>query len=282
MKIKKYPNGNQYILTPNKRWVRNFTIQNAPFIDINETISSEDHFLFINNEFQNSMNRYPWLEKENFYFPNIIIISDGYGFEEKHKIINKIKNIKNVTIIGVNGSLKKWSCEKNMSFYLTNNPYEECMMDLARVRMPPRCIASCRTNFQFLNNYKGSIMLYKPVNEKAYEGKEAGESSWRIDEYRNPICASIGISYKFGVEKILLMCCDDSFEKERAGSVRLDNGLWTYPQQIVAQEIIDANLMWLKKEKYNEIKIGNFSQGIRYNSAAYIEEADEVINFFEQ
>jgi len=280
MRIKKYPNGNSYLLTPNGKWVRDFTAKGVPLLDINDTVKPEDNFLFINNEFENNIKRYAWIDTEKFYFPNVVIISDGFGFENGHRIISKIKNIENVTVIGVNGSLKKWACEKNMSFYLVNNPYEESVADLPKRRMLPRCIASCRTNFNFLSNYKGTVFRYNPVNEKTYGGKGSKEATWSVDDYRNPICAAIGIAYKFGVEKLLLMHCDESFEQERPGSVLLENGLWTYPQQIVAQELIDANMFWLQSNDYSDVKVGNFSKGIKYQFAAYIDNEEDVINFF--
>lgn len=281
MKVKNYPNGNQYLVTPSGIWVRNFTRQNVPMIDINNTIKSEDHFLFITNEFENNLKRYAWLDNEKFYFPNLIIISDGYDFKEKHRIINKIKNIDKVTIIGVNGSLKKWDCEKTMSFYLINNPYESCLADLPRRRMLPRCIASCRTNSKFLSNYNGSVLKYHPVSERGYSGAGSRESSWSVDDYRNPICGAIGVAHKFGVEKLLLMFCDESFKEERPGSIKLDNGLFTYPQHLMAQEAIDANIQWLKSEEYRDVKVGNFSSGLNYSSAAYISEEEELVSFFE-
>jgi len=281
MKIKKYPNGNQYLMTPGGVWVRNFTIENVPLLDINNTINNEDHFLFINNEFENNMKRYSWVDTENFYLPNVIIISDGYKFKEKHQeIIENIKGI-DATIIGVNGSLKKWSCERSMSFYLTNNPYEDSLSDLPRKKMLPRCIASCRANHNFLKNYNGTVLKYNPVSEKYYKGSGQKEAIWSIDDYRNPICASIGLAYKFGVEKLLLMFCDESFQEERPGSVRLENGLWTYPQQLRAQETIDTNLFWLLSDKYRDVKAGSFSDGLIYKSAAYIEQSD-IRDFFEK
>lgn len=281
MKIKKYPNGNQYLMTPSGMWVRNFTLQNVPLLDINNTIDSEDHFLLITNEFENGIKRYAWIDTEKFYFPNVIIVSDGFNFKEKHSIINKIKDIGSATIIGVNGSLKKWTCDRNMSFYLTNNPYEECLGDLPRKRMLPRCIASCRTNFRFLNNYNGTIFRYHPVGEKSYSGTGSKEAMWSIDDYRNPVCAAVGLAYKFGVEKLLLMFCDESFKEERPGAIKLENGLWTYPQQVKAQEAIDANLHWLKSEEYRDVKTGSFSDGLNYKSAAYINE-EEILEFFEK
>ena len=106
MRIKKHSNGNQYLLTSNNNWVRNFTKNNVPYIDINNTIKNKDHFLFLQNETQNGFKRMPWIDSESIFHPNIIIVSDGFNFKEKIKYLNNIP--KEITIIGVNGSLIKW------------------------------------------------------------------------------------------------------------------------------------------------------------------------------
>lgn len=278
MRIKNCLNGNQYLLTPSNKWVRNFTISSVQHLDINNTIKPQDHFIFIKNEFENNLNRYAWIDSENIYFRKIVIVSDGYMFKEKHEILEKLQD---VAIIAVNGSLKKWECKKNVSMYVANNPYEECMSYLPkRSNFLPRCVASCRTNSNFLKNYNGTKFKYHPVNESGYNGISSGDSFWRIDDYRNSVCAAIGLAYKFGVEKLMLFCCDDSFESERPVAVKLDNNLWTYPQQIIAHDLIEGNLYWLGKQQ-KDIIIGDYSSGPRYNSAAYIEEEDDVIKFFE-
>jgi hypothetical protein len=143
----------------------------------------------------------------------------------------------------------------------------------------PKCIASPRTNHEFLENYRGTKMRYYPVNEHDYKTLGEKEVRWQIDDYRNAICAAIGLSYKFGVEKLLLLCCDDSFKDSREGSIQLENGLWIYPQHQIAHELIEANLHWLSSQNYKEISIKNFSSGPNYNNAPYIEE-DNIASFF--
>jgi len=279
MIIKKHTNGNQYLSTLQNMWVRNFTMDAKNYIDINNTISPKDHFLFLKNETKNSFKRYQWIDGENFYHPNIVIVSDGYNFKEKHKVIENLG--KDITIIGVNGSLSKWEIQKrSMNYYVVNNPYQECMKYLPRKGgVLPKCIASPRTNYEFLDNYRGTKMRYYPVNEKGYKTLGEKETQWQIDDYRNPICAAIGLSYKFGVEKLLLLCCDDSFSDSRPGAIQTENKLWMYPQHEIAHELIDANLYWLKNQNYKEILIKDCSSGAKYKNASYIEK-ENVMSFF--
>lgn len=278
MRIKKYPNGNEFLLAGNM-WVRNFTKNGTPYIDINKTYSKDDYFTFLQNETQNAMGRHAWVDTENFDHEKIVIISDGYKFEEKQKLISSLP--KDVAIIGVNHTLKQWkNTDRSLTYYLVNNPYPECMKYLPRRnRGFPKCLASTKTNYQFLANYKGSVYKYLPVNEESYIHKVQESVKYQIDDCRNPICGAIQLAYHFGAEKILLLCCDDSFDQDRAGAEKLENGLWQYPQQNIAHDIIDGNLYWLKSMQYAEIEIKNHSSGPIYKNAAYIQE-DEVMSFF--
>jgi hypothetical protein len=276
MRIKKTPNGNQYLLTNQNKWVRDFTKNSVPFKDINDTISQQDHFIFLKNEVQNNLKKYTWVDSENIYHKNILIVSDGFDFENKQNLLKDLP--KDVTVIGVNGSLIKWKLQKSMNYYVVNNPYEQCLKYLPKNKTNPKCIASVRTNSNFLENYRGTKFRYYPVNESSYSSLGEKEVIWQIDDYRNPICAAIGLAFRFGAEKIMLFCCDNSFEDERQGAKKLHNGLWEYPQQETAHGIIDANLYWFKSQKYSNISIGDFSRGAIYENASYIQE--EQIHFF--
>jgi len=75
-----------------------------------------------------------------------------------------------------------------------------------------------------------------------------------------------------------LFCCDDSFLDKRPGAEQLDNGLYSYPQQLVGQRLIDSNLYWINQAG---IKVGNHSSGIKYKHSNYIHE-DNVIDFFKE
>ena len=74
MRIKKHSNGNQYLLTEQNMWVRNFDKSHVSYLDINKTITDKDHFIFLENEVQNGLNRMPWIDSEPFYHENIIKI----------------------------------------------------------------------------------------------------------------------------------------------------------------------------------------------------------------
>lgn len=281
MRIKKHSNGSQYLLTAKNKWVRNFTDNNTPYLDINNTIETKDHFVFLQNEIQNGFQRNQWIDSESLHHPNIVIISDGYNFGNIHKTLGKLP--KDVTIIGVNGALSKWSVNtRNINYYVVNNPYEDCMKYLPRRgKILPKCIASPRTNHNFLSNYRGSKLRYYPVNEEKYTTLGQKEVQWQVDDYRNPICAAIGLAYRFGVERLLLCCCDDSFKDERPGSDQLENKLWMYPQHQVAHGLIDGNLYWMSNQKYIDVLISDCSSGPKYSNATYIEE-EKIISFFEE
>lgn len=278
-RIKKHSNGNTYCLTHQDKWVRNFVQENVPYLDLNSTIRNEDHFVFLQNETINSYQKFPWIDSEPFLFPDVVIVSDGFGFEEKKEILEKLP--KSVILIGVNGVLSKWkSKNRSLDFYLVNNPYQECLNYIPKnTRNFPRCFASCRTNFEFLNNYRGLVYRYYPVNESSYSSLGSSQVTWQVDDYRNPICAAISIAYRFGVEKLMLCCCDNSFEKSRPGAVQLENKLWTYPQHLIAHSLIEGNIFWLKKQPYWNVEIKDHSSGPTFQDAPYISE-EEILSFF--
>ena len=280
-RIKKTPDGNKYYLTGHGMWVRDFTAEQVPYVSLNETIQPKDYFNFLQNEIKNNIEKYTWIDSENFQMQDVVIVSDGYGFAEKQKILSKLP--KSTNIIGVNGSLAKWNLtDRNMNWYLVNNPYDECMRYLPRRnRVFPKCVASVKTNHKFLSAYKGSKYKYFPVNERKYTGSKKKEILWQIDDYRNPICAAIGLAYHFGAEKIMLFCCDDSFKDERPSSIKLENGLYEYEQQQVAHEIIDGMFYWLKNHPYYKTIIGDHSSSQEYKYATYINE-EKVLQFFQQ
>jgi hypothetical protein len=278
-RVKKHPNGNQYVLTPQNMWVRNFTLDNVQFLDINKSITQADHFVFLENEFRNNNNRYTWVDSENFDMRYVAIVSDGYDFATKQKLLANLP--KEVSIIAVNGALNKWMIpNRSPNWYVVNNPYPECMRYLPRrSRVLPRCIASCRTNHNFLSAYKGAKYRYFPTSDDVYAGIGKTEASWHVDDYRNPICSAIDLAYRFGAEKILLFCCDDSFKNERPGAMQLDNGLHQYPIQSIAHGLIDAKFYWLTQHPYFDYVLGDHSSGEKYRFAPYIAEED-FLSFF--
>jgi hypothetical protein len=279
-RIKK-TNINEYYLTENDIWVRNFALDASP-VDLND-LSAQAHKVFLNNEFKNLKSKLQSFEITR-QINNAVIVSDGYGFAEKQKFLAQLP-FKDVAIFATNGALANWQLvgknsdsQRAITWYVVNNPYPECKKFLpARHSYYPMCIASCRTNNEFVEKYKsrGSIVVYHPVNNTQYTGINAN-ADFAIDDYRNPICAAIGLAYCMGVKKLALFCCDDSFEVSRPASQQLENGLWTYPQQIVSQNIIEGELYWLQKAG---VKTANCSSGKNLSYSTYIT-PEQLVEFF--
>jgi hypothetical protein len=284
MRIKKV-NKNEYIRAGNM-WVRNFTKGNAKPISIN-SLCTHDRELLIQNEMANVKRPDAYsIEEEKFEFPFVVLISDGYGFEIKQHILSHLP--KEVAVFAVNRALDKWELlkestrpdlRKSINFYITNNPYSECVSYLPKGNYYPSCIASTRTNPEFVNKYHGNKFLYRPTTERNYSGNTNEGIFGNIDDYRNPVCAAISLASKMKVRRLLLFCCDDSFKDERPGAEQLENELWQYPQQKISHQIIDASLYWLTNQKDYPVKTGNFSSGETYVNAPYIQ-PDKITDFF--
>lgn len=141
-----------------------------------------------------------------------------------------------------------------------------------------KCVASIRTFPDFLVRYRGPKLKYYPVCEEGFR-QRAVDAVCQIDDYRNPICAAIGVAYRMRAAKILLFCCDDSFADERAGAERLPNGLWMYPQHRTVFDLIDGNMHWYASQPYKRVRVGNHSSGPEYGRVGYIDE-DGLNAFF--
>jgi len=275
MKIKKHFT-NEYILGGGI-WVRNFTKDNNTPITVSHLYDQKDYGLIVRNEQVNSIR--PKIADEGISFSKIVIVSDGYSFAKRHEIITQMPS--DVCVLAINGSLKDWKLtgKKSINAYVVNNPYHECSNFLPKQNgYYPICVSSIRTNYNFTQSYKNDVYVYYPTPDESF-GAEYSEKYF-IDDYRNPVCAAIGLAYQFGVDKLMLMCCDESFEKERDYAVRLENGLWTYPQHIRSKEIIDANLYWLTHQKDKEVNVVDFSDAGDYFNASYINSEMDALNFF--
>jgi len=280
MRIKKFRN-NQYALAEGI-WTRNPFCEAKP-VDING-LSKKDVPLFLRNESENQ--RIPHMQFEDAVgvgMDNVAIVSDGFLWEERQKVLGDIPNGR-LKVIGVNGSLAKWTMvgegapiKRTMTFYVVNNPYQECMGFLPkRHRYYPNIVASTRTNPKFLAEYKNQPYLYRPTPDTEYSGP--GEAAATLDDYRNPVCAAISLAIRGGVRRLLLLCCDEAFQEERPGAVRMKNGLFQYPAQIVCQRVIDRHLFWAKGAG---VKVGDCSSGIEYENAEYIS-PEGILDFFDK
>lgn len=279
MRIKKYKT-NEYLRTPSGVWVRDFTKDSKVFLDLNKMFLNGKQETILHNELENIQMGFSDISDIRVSASNVLICSDGYKFEENKSFLSNLPN--DTAIIGINGSLKKWNIKGNrkMDFYLTNNPFEESLSNIPKDYFPT-CIASSRTCNKFLKLYSkknSNIHLYSPTPEEDFNTSHKS-SDYCIDDYRNPICAGIGLAHQFGANKIFLFCCDDIFEGERPGSERVKDDLWMYPQHQLIHEIIDANLHWMKSNEYQKVSIGHNSLGLRYKNSSYIKE-DDIEEFF--
>ena len=286
MLIRKYPNGNEYLRADNT-WVRNFTKENFSPKEINKFFNKNDYGLIYKNEQINQ--KFPKISDEKLVFKKIVIISDGYKFDEKHLFLGKLP--KDVCVLAVNNALKKWKLlseetlpenKRTINGYVINNPYKEALNFLPYKNSLyfPACISSTRTNLEFTKKYKGDVYVYKPSSEQDF-GFDSNES-YHIEDYRNPICAAIMLAYQFGVEKLMLACCDDSFEDKRDAAIELKNGLYTYEPLLKSQSIIDAVLYWLTHQEDRKVSVSDYSAGVNYQNAQYITNEENACSFFEK
>jgi hypothetical protein len=272
--VKKHRNKNEYYYAGNNLWVRNFTKKSVSAIDINNLIPEVDMPIMLGNETINHSKMIQHIETESITHEKIVIVSDGYKFNEKQKLLEQLPN--DVIVIGVHETLNKWANNKKMNYYVVNNPYPECVQLLSgQQRVFPILVTSMRTCPEFIEKFKNLIYGYSPTTDCFYSGQKS-ESDYFIDDYRNPICAAIAIAYRFSVKRLMLFCCDNVFNEQRPAMEKLPNGLWIYPQQQIAHNLIDGNLYWLK---LSGVKTSYHSQGPDYKNAEYIGE-DKLSGFF--
>lgn len=274
-RIKKHANRNQYLHVGDNLWVRNPGVAGVPFADINHLTSTADYPTILRNELVNERMKYPWIDTENVRCEKAVIVSDGFDFEAHHDKLAELP--RDVEIFAVNGALAKWKSKKrNPGFYVLNNPYEEAMYYLPKSGLV-KCIASSRANYEFLQKYPGTKYRYSPVVDSNYCGIDSRGWLYRIDDYRNPVCAAINLLHRFGVKKLALAFCDEVFEEQRPGSVVGESGRSHYPQHLTANKLIEGNLYWLSKN--NGCKVAQNTAGPKLKAATYIP-LEDMARFF--
>lgn len=277
MRIKKTPDQNEYIRVDNL-WVRNFAKLVPKARDINNVVSASDSQILLDNEIANRARREINISDEGFTADRIVIVSDGFDFEKRKELLAAVP--KRWAVFMVNGALAKWDrfWQRPVNFYIVNNPYNNCCNYLpTKTQYFPACAASLRTSSVFIRKYPGSLYFYNPTPSVAFGFED--NPDYFIDDYRNPICAAIGLAYRFKVKKLALLCCDDSFADEREAAIHLQNGLWSYEAQILAQRLIDANLYWLTHQENEKVEVVNYSSGIELENARYISNEQEFTEF---
>jgi hypothetical protein len=275
-RLKKHANKNQYLHVGDDLWVRNPGVSGVPYKDINRLLSTADYPLILKNEQWSMRAKYPWIDTENLSVNKAVIVSDGFDFESGHEQIAALP--KDVLIFAVNGSLSKWkSTKRSPNFYVVNNPYSEAQSYLPR-STTTKCIASTRANSEFLKGYTGMKYRYCPSSDAWYCGVENRDCKYKIDDYRNPVCAAINLLHKFGVQKLALAFCDEAFDEQRQGSEQSEDGKWYYPQHLTANKLIDGNLYWLSQN--NGCKTVQHSVGPKLKVATYIP-LEDLSRFFQ-
>jgi len=259
-------------------WVRNFCKPDAQSVLENNMLSKKDIDTVLHNERSNRTLQLGMISDESFYFPKVVIVSDGYDFQRKIECLRLFPD-KDICVLAVNKALKLWPLvgvenPRSINFYVVNNPYDEASYFLPQ-RYFPACIGSTRTSYGFMSAYQGMRYFYEPTPERGFGYIKS--QMYFIDDYRNPISSALSLAYRLGARKIMMLCCDDSFKEEKPSAVRLSNDLWTYPQHLRSQEILDAQSYWLKQAG---IQVANYSSGREYENAVYIKDDDEFKTFF--
>lgn len=241
--FKKHKNSNEY-LKVGDYWVRNFYGESLKAKDVNNFYYNVDIKYIIDNEMKNSNMRHPYLEMELFRkYKRTIIFSDGYDFEKNHKLFDRISP--DVLCIAVNQAARFWNAASFPDFLLINNPDEVCLTGMP-VSKFPALIASRKTCNRFLQNYKNIIYIYDSVSDEYYESQVSKNSEFHLDDYRNPICAAISLASKFVRGDIYLAFCSTAYKEKRDGMSEIDQGIYQYGPQSLADKMVDGNLFWYR------------------------------------
>jgi hypothetical protein len=263
-------NSNEYLKIGNY-WIRNFGGDSVKPVDLNKLHAESEIQLIIDNEINNSKLRHPVIDPETINGRDVLIVSDGYGFEN-HKLFDKVRN--DVCIIAVNHAARFWESARFPNFLLINNPTDGAMSCLP-TRAFPRLLASRRTYTKFLQSYNNIIYFYDPVPQEEYSSPIFKENQTMVDDYRNPVCAAIALAHKYRLGNIYLASCSSAYTESRFGTNEIEDGLHQYPQQKLGDDIIDANLFWYKfSNKYSKI----YHTGIEnsYQFSTYLQTDDFI------
>jgi len=275
--IKSHKNKNDYFLTDDKIWVRNFFKLNAKPIDINNFHTEDEIKLLLSNEIKNQETVTFDFASEIKNSKKALIISDGFGFNDFSNIINQIPS--DVKIIANYGACRFWNSKRLPNYMVITNPFDDALVYLPE-RIFPILIASSRTNNNFITRYANTIIKYYPTPDERYESPISHNNPVHIDEYRNSIAVSISIAFKMGCEKVCIACPINAYEKQRPATEKIENtDLFYYPQQRIARNIIDANIFWYRMGKPNaNICYSGIKNSLKF--ANYIE-PNMIRNFYE-
>ena len=254
-------------------WIRNFGKPSVSPIDINNLYDDKEIYILIDNELKNSKINMPNLLEENFSFDNVLIINDGFGFDKHADLLSDLTD--DWCVICIRNAARYWQAVKFPDFLLVQNPFNTCLSQMPD-RQFPKLIVSRRTNTRFVVGYRNVKYVYDAVCDRKYQSPYAKASKTYIDEYRNPICAAIGCAFNFNAKNIFLAYCSDAYKETRPGSIEISENLFCYPQQVLANKIVNANLFW---QKFTNINCNIFYTGVKnsFTFAKYLQH-DEFKN----
>jgi len=260
---------NEYIQIGNY-WIRNFAKANVVSKDINDLYNDEEIKVLIDNEIKNAKLNAPNILDENFSFENVLIIGDGFGFDEHKDLLNNIRE--DFCVIAINNTMRFWQAIKLPDFFLVTNPFENIFSQTPEKAFP-KLIASRRANNKFVSFYRNIKYFYDPACDSKYQSPISKDAVQFIDEYRNPVCAALGCAYYFNAKNIFLAYCSDAYKEMRPGCDKISDGIFCYPQQILANKIINANIFWNKLSNTNNMI---YYTGIKnsFTFAKYLQNGD--------
>ena len=267
--FKKHANLNEYLRVGNY-WVRNFASQSVKPQDINNFYYDMDVRDIISNEIKNSNLRLGALDISLFSkFRRWLIVSDGYGYEN-HKLLENVGQ--DVCVIVVNQAARFWKSYVFPEYFIVNNPTKACITSLPIARFP-KLLANRKTYHNFVQNYKNVVYLYDSVADDYYESLISKDSPVHLDDYRNPICAGIGLAHACGGGDIFLAFCSVAYSDSRPSTVEIGDGAYQYPVQKTADEIVDGNLFWYKfGNKFSNIYHTGLKNSFKFSK--YLSEPD--------
>lgn len=272
--IKVTDDRNEYCKSENY-WIRNSRKPNVSPIDINNYYTTDEVKILVENEIKNSKLNIPDIEIENFNWNTVVIVSNGYGFYNNHQnIFDNIKISQKKVVLAVNNSLRFWESHKIPQYFLINQ-----LNPPTNLKYLPILIASKRCNHEYIKKYRNMKYFYTNTPSYLFSSPAVKETTFFIDDYRNPICAAINCAVYFGAKRIFLSFCSEGYDSYKEGMERLNESAFIYPQQKLANDIVNKNIFW---HKIYDNQIEFFYTGIKksFSFAKYLEHEDflSVIN----
>lgn len=260
---------NRYAHAGDNLWVRDYA--SPAYEDINDLVGPEDVRLMTDNEVANMALSPQPLATFTARHEDVIVVNAGAGFDGGASVESAPEA---AAVVAVGAALADWRAKRRPTYYVVNNPYRECLEYLPRGALWPRCVASVRTNPAFLRAYQGLRYYYVPTPSRNFGGLR-WPSPGHLDDYRNPLCAALGLAHRFGVRRLLLVAPDRGSTERLEGMVEA-NGQYYYPAQLTAARLVDACCFWLRE---GGVTVGVISGGPVYAHAQYIT-PEEVPAFF--